>query len=508
MSRPILRTVPAGLGFILDEVLEYDIPGLEFESPPRILDVGANIGAFTVWAMQRWPGARITAYEPHPDNFKALVENARVDGGFGPVCLPVAVSDRVGPVKLYKGRNGACHALTTDGRNQAAEYIVVGCQSANDLPPCDVLKLDVEGAELGILRVYRHLSQCKAVLLEWHSLDDRPLILRRLLESGLLIHSEDGHIIRAVHPSMRVPAAPTRKRMHLFLGVLGWKLSPWHAQSREALILEAQEQGWDLTIHPEMASGIERGRNICVALMRAKAPDASHFMFIDSDIAFNPRDITHMMLSGLDVVGGAYPKKHVNWKTVGEAARAGAPDEMLPEIANDFVVNAPEATRLKGVVDPHTGARYAEVDHLGTGFLMIRAEALTKYIEHYRAELEYATNYEPRGTVHHMVFAHQIDPRCEREQARRALLDTAMRSDYDEVLCIQSLRAAAARYRSAMAEPKAMGMYLTEDYAFCTKWQLMGGKVMLALDVKLAHQGPYIFQGHIGHLYPREDSHA
>jgi hypothetical protein len=51
----------------------YDIP-FNPEKPPVILDIGANIGAFTSWAAKRWPGCVIHAYEPHPGNYAMLEE--------------------------------------------------------------------------------------------------------------------------------------------------------------------------------------------------------------------------------------------------------------------------------------------------------------------------------------------------------------------------------------------------------------------------------------------------
>ena len=60
--------------WIAKEVWEYDIPGLELETP-FVLDIGANIGAFACWALERWPGAEVNCYEPVPANFDMLRQN-------------------------------------------------------------------------------------------------------------------------------------------------------------------------------------------------------------------------------------------------------------------------------------------------------------------------------------------------------------------------------------------------------------------------------------------------
>ena len=40
-----------------------------------ILDIGANVGAFSLWADMRWPGSTIHAYEPHPETFRLFQRN-------------------------------------------------------------------------------------------------------------------------------------------------------------------------------------------------------------------------------------------------------------------------------------------------------------------------------------------------------------------------------------------------------------------------------------------------
>lgn len=300
--------------------------------------------------------------------------------------------------------------------------------------------------------------------------------------------------------------ATPRERPHLFLAVLGWKLSPFHAQSREALVLACAQQGVDLTIHPDMTSGVDRARNISIEL--ARTTDCTHFMFIDSDLAFDPADVLAMLATGFDVVGGAYPKKHINWRAVVEAVKAGKTAEELPEYANDFVGNA-KGRELAGSVDPTSGARYLEVEELGTGFLMLRRGAIERYIERWRDEIAYLTDYEPRGVVHHMVFACERDPAAPLMAAVRGLLDEAAK--YAEAVRKRDgsalpweLADAAMAYREELSRDHALGRYLTEDYSFCRRWRMLGGKVMLALDATLVHQGPFLFQGHLGHQYEQK----
>ena len=40
-----------------------------------VVDIGALIGAFSMWAHEQWPNAKIYAYEPDPESFKMFVKN-------------------------------------------------------------------------------------------------------------------------------------------------------------------------------------------------------------------------------------------------------------------------------------------------------------------------------------------------------------------------------------------------------------------------------------------------
>jgi len=59
---------------------EYFLYGLSVEGARCILDVGANIGLFTVAAKQKAPDARLYAFEPIPDSFQILEKNVQLHG--------------------------------------------------------------------------------------------------------------------------------------------------------------------------------------------------------------------------------------------------------------------------------------------------------------------------------------------------------------------------------------------------------------------------------------------
>lgn len=164
------------------DVLEgcYDIP-FNPVTPPVILDIGANVGAFTQWAYRRWSGATVLAYEPNKNNFKLWLETVESKRDHTTVKgFNVAVADGSGKMWLgCIGYNCGEYALLPEKPNSeknqfgtpwdAHEVEVI---DATTLPKADILKLDTEGAELCILRSLAAANKLKgfaAVVLEYHA---------------------------------------------------------------------------------------------------------------------------------------------------------------------------------------------------------------------------------------------------------------------------------------------------------------------------------------------------
>ena len=112
---------------------------------------------------------------------------------------------------------------------------------------------------------------------------------------------------------------------------------------------------------------IQRGRN-ALAHGFLNKKDATHLMFIDADIRWNPADIVPMIEADKDIICGIYPKKEINWVQVTEAVKAGVPPNELHNHTGAFVVNLPhgEHTKSGNINEP------MEIANGGTGFMLIK----------------------------------------------------------------------------------------------------------------------------------------
>jgi sorbitol-specific phosphotransferase system component IIBC len=73
----------------------------------------------------------------------------------------------------------------------------------------------------------------------------------------------------------------------------------------------------------ENESLVHRARNISVARFMQKATQATHFLFIDADVHFEPEAVMRLLSSGHDVSCAVYPKKVIMWEQAAAAISSG-----------------------------------------------------------------------------------------------------------------------------------------------------------------------------------------
>ena len=205
---------------------------------------------------------------------------------------------------------------------------------------------------------------------------------------------------------------------------------------------------------------ITRARNYCCdEFMRS---EASHMMFIDSDIGFNPQDVIALMsLQTLDpnyeIIGGPYPKKCISWEKIKHAVDKGVADadpNVLEKFVGDFVFNPKGGQQQIAISEP------CEVLEIGTGFMMVTKDAMKKFATAYP---QYMYKPDHVRTEHFdgsreimMFFQAEVDPVSKR--------------------------------------------YLSEDYWFCQKAQMANIKTWFCPWMKMQHVGTYIFSGSLADL--------
>ena len=140
----------------LPEASEHEALGALVKSDTVFVDIGANIGTYSVFVGVRSGGnARILALEPHPRTFDKLVFNLRANGLNEALAWPVAAGPEQGRINLWSdgGSNVGHSSVLKAGTSNAKISVTVDSAPlaqlvANaDLSRIDILKIDIEGYE-------------------------------------------------------------------------------------------------------------------------------------------------------------------------------------------------------------------------------------------------------------------------------------------------------------------------------------------------------------------------
>jgi FkbM family methyltransferase len=132
------------------------------ERPPAILDLGANVGYFTLFASLRFPGSRIVAFEPDHANAE-LMRRTLEANGLECELVEAAASTRDGEVPFAGGD-------FTFSRIEPGCEPVPAVDVLPRLPEFDLAKIDIEGGEWALLGDGRFAELApRALALEFHT---------------------------------------------------------------------------------------------------------------------------------------------------------------------------------------------------------------------------------------------------------------------------------------------------------------------------------------------------
>ncbi|MBI2579827.1 MAG: FkbM family methyltransferase [Candidatus Aenigmarchaeota archaeon] len=129
-------------------------------SSPVIIDIGAHIGIFSVYACKKIPDSKVYSYEPFPDNYELLKRNIEINNLGGNIkAFNSAVFSKKGKKSLYfRKRYTAGCTLMKDTSHADSSAVTVNCTTVKDIfdsnkiKKCDLMKIDCEGADHIILR--------------------------------------------------------------------------------------------------------------------------------------------------------------------------------------------------------------------------------------------------------------------------------------------------------------------------------------------------------------------
>ena len=153
----------------------YNKYGIGVEEGDTVIDIGAHIGLFSVYASDLSKSGKVYAFEPFPKNFAKLREHKEINEQDNLLIHNVAISDREGTETLYlspdNNTGGHSLRLKTHSENKLVVNTISLAAFCNKekIDHIDYLKIDCEGAEFSILKSNESiLDKVRKMVLECH----------------------------------------------------------------------------------------------------------------------------------------------------------------------------------------------------------------------------------------------------------------------------------------------------------------------------------------------------
>ena len=166
--------------------LKGDYSGKDFsiKNDDVVIDVGAHIGLFALFASQYCKNGKIYCFEPVKENYDLLLDNIKLNNLTNIIPFNCAVSDKSSKVKIFLRDDEASHSMYITNSN----YVEVSSMTLDDffketkIKKCDFLKLDCEGAEYDIIDSLtpKNFEIIERIAIECHFANSKPLLIKNL----------------------------------------------------------------------------------------------------------------------------------------------------------------------------------------------------------------------------------------------------------------------------------------------------------------------------------------
>ncbi len=140
------------------EETEVNIFREKLEAGMTVIDIGANIGYYTIIAGKRiGVNGKVLAFEPEENNFSLLSRNIALNKLTNVTALKIALTNKLGGELLYLDDNNKGHHSLSSKNPETEKKIKVRTNTLDGIlenfgsPKVDIIKMDIEGAEVLVL---------------------------------------------------------------------------------------------------------------------------------------------------------------------------------------------------------------------------------------------------------------------------------------------------------------------------------------------------------------------
>ncbi len=157
--------------YTIGEIYFFDVYEMQPSDYDLVIDVGANIGIFSLRQSRLSKAAEIISLEPDPENFSLLKNNIKINNHYIKA-LPIAASDKDGHEGFFVNEYKVMSSIYPIGVSKKIDVEMRSIDSLLEGRKCKkmLIKIDVEGAEMLVLRGAREtLHEDVTIVVEVHN---------------------------------------------------------------------------------------------------------------------------------------------------------------------------------------------------------------------------------------------------------------------------------------------------------------------------------------------------
>lgn len=180
----------------------YDKYNIKVEKGDTVIDIGAHIGIFSIYASEISQTGKVYAFEPFIENYKRLENHKIINKKENLFTYNLGVSDKEGIQTLYLSPDNNTGGHSLHLKTQSEKKIEIHSIRLMDfcnkekINRIDFLKMDCEGAEFDILMSDEHILQkVNKIIMECHPFNDNSVLnMIQLLErNGFKVLSDSNN---------------------------------------------------------------------------------------------------------------------------------------------------------------------------------------------------------------------------------------------------------------------------------------------------------------------------
>ncbi len=171
------------------------------EPDGMVIDCGANIGAFSVYAATRAPGVRVIAFEPEPGIYDILRQNVELNRlAEWITCRRAGLAASHTSLQIMRRRDCFTMHRLVQEKTEGGDTVDCVPIDSLELTRCDLIKMDIEGAEEAALTGARNVLRRfhpKLTIAAYHKPSDPWVLTRTIKELAPeynVIVSRDAHL--------------------------------------------------------------------------------------------------------------------------------------------------------------------------------------------------------------------------------------------------------------------------------------------------------------------------